>query len=279
MLTRMMVPEMEKRGYDRAFSCAVTAAGSLVTPIIPPGIALIIYGLIADVSIGKMFMAGIIPGILGAVILMIAAYITSVRRGYKPSRDHVLTGGEVREALISAWPAVLLIMPLFSAARWRTIAGTRSAEPRTDEYISGATSSTAAMIIRIFSHAFVRTRRKPDSAAPSCDANGATEERHQKIRPVEVRGYQQQGWREHEDEWHEYLTQTEAERGVAGLERIGSRHARGCIGRKRQPGMPERAGALQSASCSEAYCEPRQALRPVRDSPARPGTKLNSAEE
>ncbi len=53
MLSRMMVPEMERKGYNRAFAAAITAGGSLVTPIIPPGIALIIYGLVADVSIGK----------------------------------------------------------------------------------------------------------------------------------------------------------------------------------------------------------------------------------
>jgi tripartite ATP-independent transporter DctM subunit len=117
MLTRMMVPEMEKRGYDRAFACAVTAAGSLITPIIPPGIALIIYGLLADVSIGKMFMAGILPGILGAVILMTAAYATSVRRGYKPSREHPLSGAEIRHTLASAWTAVLLIVAILGGIR------------------------------------------------------------------------------------------------------------------------------------------------------------------
>lgn len=117
MLTRMMVPEMEKRGYDRAFSCAVTAAGSLITPIIPPGIALIIYGLIADVSIGKMFMAGIIPGIVGAAILMFAAYSTSVRRGYKASRTHRLTGKELVDTLASAWPAVVLILAILGGIR------------------------------------------------------------------------------------------------------------------------------------------------------------------
>lgn len=60
MLSRMMVPEMERKGYNRAFAAAITAGGSLVTPIIPPGIALIIYGLVADVSIGKMFIAGLV---------------------------------------------------------------------------------------------------------------------------------------------------------------------------------------------------------------------------
>ena len=75
MLTRMLVPEMERAGYNRAFAAAVTATGSLITPIIPPGIALIIFGLVADVSIGDMFMAGLVPGIMMSVLLMAAAYV------------------------------------------------------------------------------------------------------------------------------------------------------------------------------------------------------------
>lgn len=140
MLTRMMVPEMEKRGYDRAFSCAVTAAGSLVTPIIPPGIALIIYGLIADVSIGKMFMAGILPGILGAILLMVAAYVTSVRRGYKPSRERALTGTEIRQTLGSAWTAVLLIVAILGGIRANIFTPTEA----------GAVAVTFVLIIGFF---------------------------------------------------------------------------------------------------------------------------------
>jgi len=83
MLSRMMVPEMERAGYNRAFAAAVTGCGSLVTPIIPPGIALIIYGMVADVSIGRMFMAGILPGLLCAGLLMLTIWLISVKRGYK----------------------------------------------------------------------------------------------------------------------------------------------------------------------------------------------------
>lgn len=153
MLTRMMVPEMEKRGYDRAFSCAVTAAGSLITPIIPPGIALIIYGLIADVSIGKMFMAGIIPGILGAVILMIAAYTTSVRRGYKASRNRALTGTELRETLVSAWPAVLLVIAILGGIRANIFTPTEA----------GAVAVTFVLIVGFFIYREMRLHHVVDS--------------------------------------------------------------------------------------------------------------------
>lgn len=92
MLSRMMVPEMERKGYNRAFAAAITAGGSLVTPIIPHGIALIIYGLVADVSIGKMFIAGLVPGLLCAVVLMFTVYLVARKTNAKPSRESWPTG-------------------------------------------------------------------------------------------------------------------------------------------------------------------------------------------
>jgi len=64
MECKLLVPEMEKRGYGKGFSAAITAASSCVTPIIPPGINLIVYGLIAGASVGQLFAAGYIPGLL-----------------------------------------------------------------------------------------------------------------------------------------------------------------------------------------------------------------------
>lgn len=153
MLTRMMVPEMVKRGYDKAFSCAVTAAGSLITPIIPPGIALIIYGLIADVSIGKMFMAGIIPGLLGAAILMFAAYLTSVKRGYKPSRTHRMPAKEVASTLASAWPAVLLLFAILGGIRMNIFTPTEA----------GAVAVTLVLVIGFFVYREMRISHVVDS--------------------------------------------------------------------------------------------------------------------
>ena len=86
MQSKMLVPEMEKRGYSRAFSAAITAASSAVTPVIPPGINLIIYALIASVSVTKMFMAGYVPGVLMSLALMVVVARISKKRGYKPSR-------------------------------------------------------------------------------------------------------------------------------------------------------------------------------------------------
>ncbi len=86
MQSKMLVPEMEQRGYDKAFSAAITAASSAVTPVIPPGINLIIYALIASASVGKMFAAGYLPGLLMTISLMVAVHIISKKRKYKPSR-------------------------------------------------------------------------------------------------------------------------------------------------------------------------------------------------
>lgn len=104
MECKLLVPEMEKRGYGKGFSAAITAASSCVTPIIPPGINLIVYGLIAGASVGKLFAAGYVPGLLMAVTLMIAVAIISKKRGYAPSRPRRATLGEIgRQALKSFW--------------------------------------------------------------------------------------------------------------------------------------------------------------------------------
>ena len=87
MQSKILVPEMVKRGYDKAFSTAITAASSAIAPVIPPGINLIIYALIAQASVAKMFIGGYVPGILMCIALMVAVNLISRRRGYLPVRD------------------------------------------------------------------------------------------------------------------------------------------------------------------------------------------------
>lgn len=87
MESKILVPQMVKRGFPKDFSGAITAASAVISPIIPPGIGLIIYAFLANVSVGKMFVAGYIPGILMCVALMIAVDIVAKRRGYKPIRE------------------------------------------------------------------------------------------------------------------------------------------------------------------------------------------------
>lgn len=107
MQSKMLVPEMEKRGYDRPFSAAITAASSAVTPVIPPGINLIIYGLIATVSVGRMFMAGYVPGILMALALMFVVHRKALKHGYAPTRERKATGREIwKQSRESIWALI-----------------------------------------------------------------------------------------------------------------------------------------------------------------------------
>jgi tripartite ATP-independent transporter DctM subunit len=117
MLCKMLVPEMVRLGYSRGFSTAVTAAGSLITPIIPPGMALIIYAYVADVSVGKMFMSGIIPGLMCAAALMITISIVARIRNYRPARDHGPTLAEFWSALKSASGALTLVLVILGGIR------------------------------------------------------------------------------------------------------------------------------------------------------------------
>ena len=83
MEAKMLVPEMEKRGFSKAFGSVLVATSAIITPLIPPGIAMIIYGSIANVSIGKLFVAGIGPGIILCVSLMLLVGLVSYKRGYR----------------------------------------------------------------------------------------------------------------------------------------------------------------------------------------------------
>mgnify|MGYP000844143852 FL=1 len=82
-LGTILIPGMVKAGYDRGFAAALMSAASGLAIIIPPSIAFIVYGVITGASIGKLFIAGIVPGIVVGVFLIIAAYIISVVRDYR----------------------------------------------------------------------------------------------------------------------------------------------------------------------------------------------------
>jgi tripartite ATP-independent transporter DctM subunit len=73
---------MTKNGYDTEFSAAITAASSVIGPIFPPSIPLIIYGSVASVSVAQLFMGGVLPGLLIGLALMVLVYIYAVKRHY-----------------------------------------------------------------------------------------------------------------------------------------------------------------------------------------------------
>ncbi len=81
-LGQVELKAMDSAGYDRRFSVAITAASSTIGPIFPPSIPMVIFGLVAGVSVGRLFLGGVIPGVLmtGALMVMVAVY--AHRRGY-----------------------------------------------------------------------------------------------------------------------------------------------------------------------------------------------------
>jgi len=105
---KILVPEMSKKGYDKEFSAAVTIASSLITPIIPPGMTLIMYAYVANASVGRMFAAGYIPGIMSCIGLMLLAGYISKKKGYKPSRQKMASFKEILKlSLESIWALIL----------------------------------------------------------------------------------------------------------------------------------------------------------------------------
>ncbi len=78
----ILIPAMKDEGYDPAFSAALTASSSTAGPIIPPSILLVLYGVIAGVSITDLFLAGYVPGIMLGLGLLTVSYVISKKRGY-----------------------------------------------------------------------------------------------------------------------------------------------------------------------------------------------------
>ncbi|MDR0583174.1 MAG: TRAP transporter large permease [Treponema sp.] len=81
---------MTTNGYDKEFSAGITVTSSVIGPIFPPSIPLIIYGSIASVSVSQLFMGGVVPGLLMGLALMILVFIMALKRGYPRTSFHVL---------------------------------------------------------------------------------------------------------------------------------------------------------------------------------------------
>ena len=109
---RILIPAMEREGYDRAYAAAITASSSIIGPVIPPSITMVLFGVTAGVSIGGLFLAGVVPGVLIGVGLMTMAYVTARRRAF-PVREVPVTRRMAwrisRDALIALMmPAIIL---------------------------------------------------------------------------------------------------------------------------------------------------------------------------
>ena len=118
MLSRVLGPGMIKKGYSGGFSAAVIGCSALITTMIPPGIGLVLYGSIAEVSIGRLFAAGMIPGILMTVFLMVTVGWRAKQKGYLPEREKRAPLKEIAKTFIECIWAFLFPVILIAGLRF-----------------------------------------------------------------------------------------------------------------------------------------------------------------
>ncbi|MEX0729638.1 MAG: TRAP transporter large permease [Aquisalimonadaceae bacterium] len=111
IMTQVMVPEMEKSGYRRDTAAATTAAAGLLSPIIPPSMLFVIYGVLAQVPIGEMFIAGIIPGLMMGIGFVVVIFILGLINPYPRGEERTWRqrGRLVRNGLPAALVPLLIV--------------------------------------------------------------------------------------------------------------------------------------------------------------------------
>ena len=121
----VMIPQMKKRGYPAAFAAAVTSTSATMAIIVPPSLNLILYAYVANASIAELFAAGILPGIMVCALLMLTAYIISVRKGYPTEGEfqfrRVLETG--KDAAIPLTLPILILVGILGGIFTATEAG------------------------------------------------------------------------------------------------------------------------------------------------------------
>src|SRR5512134_3135482 len=118
MLSRILGPGMTRQGYAGGFSAAVIGCSSLITTMIPPGIGLVLYGSIAEVSIGRLFAAGMIPGILMTIFLMGAVSVRARQKGYLAEREKRAPFKEIAKTFVDCIWAFLFPVILIAGLRF-----------------------------------------------------------------------------------------------------------------------------------------------------------------
>ncbi|WP_163558193.1 TRAP transporter large permease [Halomonas sp. NO4] len=106
IMSRAMVPAMEAEGYDRPYSAAITAAGGLLSPIIPPSMLFVLFGVMAQVPIAEMFIAGILPGLLLGLAFFLTIAVVGFTQQYPKGRWP--SRAEARRALVMGVPALAI---------------------------------------------------------------------------------------------------------------------------------------------------------------------------
>jgi tripartite ATP-independent transporter DctM subunit len=142
MEARILGPDMIKRGYSKGFTAATIAVGSLITATIPPSLGLILYGFVGNVSIGRLFLAGVIPGLLMMVALMGVVWVIAQKRGYQAASRELPNARAVWRAVADAKWALLFPLALLIGIRGGIFTPSEI----------GAFAVVYAVVIGIFAH-------------------------------------------------------------------------------------------------------------------------------
>ncbi len=109
-LGSILIPEMIRKGYPKGFSAGVTVASSTMGMIIPPSVPMLMYAMVSGASVGKLFLAGLVPGILVGATQLVLTYVISRRKGYHP-RHETLSVSQVLKTTKDG--SFALLMPIF----------------------------------------------------------------------------------------------------------------------------------------------------------------------
>ncbi|WP_319244901.1 TRAP transporter large permease [uncultured Propionivibrio sp.] len=146
----VMIPAMKEAGYDEEVGAAVTATASCMGPIIPPSIPFIMYGVIANVSIGALFLGGVIPGLMLGAFLAIYMYLVAKKRNYPREPQ-----ASLKEVALGAWQALpALLMPVI-------IMGGILGGAFTPTEAAGVVA-VYALLVGVFFYRKIHWRRLPD---------------------------------------------------------------------------------------------------------------------
>lgn len=151
MQAKMLGPEMIRRGYAPAFSAAVIACAAVITPIIPPGIGLVVYGFLADVSVGRLFLGGVMPGLLLCGALMVATWAVSRHRGFVPTRPDFVGAPALGRAFVQSLWALTIPVFILVGIRYGVFTPTEA----------GAITVVYALLVGFLAHGELKPKHLP----------------------------------------------------------------------------------------------------------------------